>query len=41
LERFPGYTLTSLLEEDTELMRLVAIEELGGARDNGEEAGDV
>jgi len=25
------------MEEDTELMRLVAIEELGGARDRGEE----
>jgi hypothetical protein len=25
-----------LLEEDTELMRLVRIEELGGARDRGE-----
>jgi len=36
LERFPGYTLTSLMEEDTELLRLVAIEELGGARDRGE-----
>jgi hypothetical protein len=39
LERFPGYTLSSLLAEDTELMRLVAIEELGGGR--REEAGDV
>jgi len=36
LERFPGYTLSSLLAEDTELMRLVKIEELGGARDRGE-----
>jgi hypothetical protein len=29
LERFPGYTLSSLMEEDTELMRLIAIERLG------------
>jgi len=29
LERFPGYTLSSLLAEDTELMRLVTIEQLG------------
>jgi hypothetical protein len=29
------------MEEDTELMRLVAIEELGGAREYGEEVGDV
>jgi hypothetical protein len=36
LERFPGYTLSSLMAEDTELMRLVAIEELGGARDRRE-----
>jgi len=41
LERFGGYTLSSLMEESTELMRLVAIEELGGARDRGEEVGDV
>jgi hypothetical protein len=38
LERFPGYTLSSLLEEDTELMRLVAIEQLGGRAYEGEEA---
>ncbi|MFI2426502.1 hypothetical protein ACH5A7_20800 [Streptomyces sp. NPDC018955] len=29
LARFPGYTLTTLLEEDAELLRLVAIERLG------------
>jgi hypothetical protein len=29
------------MEESTELMRLVAIEELGGARDRGEEGDDV
>jgi hypothetical protein len=28
------------MEEDTELLRLVAIEELGGARATGEEVGD-
>ncbi|WP_281727664.1 hypothetical protein [Streptomyces sp. S816] len=36
MERFPGYTLSSLLAEDTELMRLVAIEQLGGAHDREE-----
>jgi hypothetical protein len=41
LERFPGYTLSSLLQEDTELMRLVAVEELGGARERREEVDDV
>ncbi|MEU3851716.1 hypothetical protein [Streptomyces sp. NPDC029554] len=29
MERFPGYTLSSLMDEDTELMRLIAIERLG------------
>jgi hypothetical protein len=29
------------LEEDTELMRLIAIEELGGAREQGGEVDDV
>lgn len=29
LERFPGYTLTSLLEEDALLLRLVTIEAMG------------
>jgi hypothetical protein len=29
LERFPGYTLTTLLNEDAELLRLLTIEELG------------
>jgi hypothetical protein len=29
------------MEEDTELLRLVAIEELGGARDHGGEVPDV
>jgi hypothetical protein len=41
LERFPGYTLSSLLAEDTELMRLVTIEELGGGREMREEEIDV
>ncbi len=29
LQRFPGYTLTTLLEEDTELLRLVNIVDSG------------
>ena len=29
LERFSGYTLQTLLEEDAELLRLVAIEQRG------------
>jgi hypothetical protein len=29
LQRFPGYTLTTLLEEDAELLRLLKIEQLG------------
>jgi hypothetical protein len=29
LERFPGYTLRTLREEDSELLRLLAIESLG------------
>jgi hypothetical protein len=29
LERFPGYTLTTLLDEDPELLRLLTIERLG------------
>lgn len=29
LERFGGYTLTSLLAEDSELLRLLAIENMG------------
>jgi hypothetical protein len=33
LERFPGYTLRSLLDEDIELARLIAIEQMGGSRD--------
>jgi hypothetical protein len=40
LERFPGYTLSTLLEESTELARLVRIEELGGAHTHGEEVSD-
>ncbi|MFC8515474.1 hypothetical protein [Streptomyces sp. NPDC057257] len=44
LERFPGYTLTTLLQEDTLLLRLMDIEALGtppqgpAATDWGEEA---
>jgi hypothetical protein len=30
LERFPGYTLSSLRAESAELLRLLAIEERGG-----------
>lgn len=33
LERFSGYTLATLLEEDAELLRLLHIESLGGARE--------
>jgi hypothetical protein len=29
LERFPGYTLSTLYEEDAELLRLLKIEEMG------------
>lgn len=29
LREFPGYTLSSLLAEDAELLRLIAIERLG------------
>lgn len=29
LHRFPGYTLSSLMEEDSELLRLLNIEALG------------
>jgi hypothetical protein len=29
LERFGGYTLSTLLEEDVELIRLLKIQELG------------
>ena len=29
LRQFPGYTLKTLLEEDSELLRLLAIERLG------------
>jgi hypothetical protein len=29
LERFSGYTYTTLMEEDPELLRLVQIEQLG------------
>lgn len=29
LERFPGYTLSTLYKEDPELLRLLMIEQLG------------
>jgi hypothetical protein len=29
LRRFPGYTLTTLLQEDTRLLRLLAVERRG------------
>jgi hypothetical protein len=29
LERFPGYTYTSLMDEDSEFLKLVKIEALG------------
>lgn len=43
LERFPGYTLTTLLAEDTLLLRLLAIEALGTPDDPDEtvEGGDT
>lgn len=41
LERFPGYTLTSLMEESTELIRLVRIAEFGGIHDDRGEVDDV
>lgn len=33
LERFPGYTLSSLRAESSELLRLLEIERRGGGRD--------
>jgi len=38
LDRFSGYTYSSLMEEDAELIRLVAIQAMGTKR---EEAGDA
>ena len=37
---FPGYTLSSLLEEDAELVRLVAIKVMGTKQDKEEEEVD-
>lgn len=39
LERFSGYTLRTLLNEDTELLRLVQIEKLG--RPDDPEGGEM
>lgn len=33
LERFGGYTYTTLMQERAELLRVLAIEEMGGSRD--------
>lgn len=43
LQRFPGYTLSTLLEEDSELMRLAAIQARGTKRDKdpGEEEEEI
>lgn len=40
LRQFPGYTLTSLLQEDVRLLRLLHIEQLG-TPDNAMEGGDT
>jgi hypothetical protein len=39
LQRFPGYTLTSLLQEDAELLRLLKIEQLGTPDEGGVDGG--
>ena len=36
LRQFPGYTLASLLEEDAELLQLLAIEAAGGGENDGQ-----
>jgi hypothetical protein len=36
LERFPGYTLTTLLDESDELIRLINIRERGRPATHGE-----
>lgn len=43
LQRFPGYTLSSLMDEDSELIRLVAIQARGTKRDAepGEEEEEI
>lgn len=41
LQRFPGYTLSTLLEEDTELIRLVAIQAMGTKREQPAEGEEV
>jgi hypothetical protein len=33
LERFGGYTFETLMAEDSELLQLLAIEEMGGSRE--------
>ena len=38
LQRFPGYTLQTLLDESAELLRLVTIEQLGTPTEGGEDA---
>jgi hypothetical protein len=38
LQRFPGYTFSSLMEEDSELIRLVAIHAMG-TKQEGEDDG--
>lgn len=41
LERFPGYTLSTLMEEDSELIRLVAIRAAGTRQEEAQEGEDV
>lgn len=35
LERFPGYTLSTLREESSELMQLIAIDMMGNPQPEG------
>lgn len=41
LREFPGYTLTTLLQEDTDLLRMYAIEKLGTPEQAPEEVDDA